>query len=37
MTGALYRLGVRIKELGERIHVSGLIRLGLAIRARAIL
>lgn len=34
--GTLYRLGVALKELGERIRLPGLIRLGLAIRERAL-
>ena len=32
MKGMFYRLGVRIKEFGERKNIGCLIRLGLSIR-----
>jgi hypothetical protein len=36
MKGAVYRLAVRIKEAGERLRISSLIRLGLRLREWAI-
>ena len=32
----LYRLGIHIKEIGERLHVRSLIILGLKIKDRAL-
>jgi len=32
MTGAIYRLGVRLKDFGERSRLAVIIRVGLMIR-----
>lgn len=34
--GTIYRLGVALKDLGERLRFPALIRLGLSIRAGAL-
>jgi hypothetical protein len=36
MTGFLYRMGIRIKDLGERLRVGGIIRMGLWLREQAL-
>jgi hypothetical protein len=34
MDGTIYRLAVALKELGERLRISGIIRMGLWLRER---
>lgn len=36
MMGFIYRVGVRIKDFGERIHSGGVQRMGIAIRDAAL-
>lgn len=36
MMGFIYRVGVRIKDFGERIHSGGIQRMGIAIRDAAL-
>jgi len=33
MKGFLYRLAIKLKETGERLHISCLIRIGLSLRS----
>lgn len=34
--GFIYRVGIRIKDFGERIHNSGIRRVGIAIKNAAL-
>lgn len=36
MMGFIYRVGVKIKDFGERIHSGGVQRIGIAIRDAAL-
>lgn len=36
MMGFIYRVGIRIKDFGERVHCGGIQRLGIAIKDAAL-
>lgn len=36
MRGVIYRLGIGLKDLGERLRAPALIRLGLCVREAAL-
>ncbi len=36
MMGFMYRVGIRIKDFGERIHNGGIQRMGIAIKNAAL-